>query len=88
VKGGPVHLLNLPLARRRRKEMGLSLAELGGLVGVDASTLHRWETGEFEPRSIDKVREWAQVLGVEFSELATPPKGWQAEEVGSKATGP
>jgi len=66
-------LLNVTLARQRRKEMGLSLAELGGLVGVDASTLYRWEAGDNEPRSIDKLREWARVLGVDVSQLLAEP---------------
>jgi transcriptional regulator with XRE-family HTH domain len=67
-------LLNVALAQQRRKEMGLSLAELGGLVGVDASTLYRWESGEFEPRSIDKLRDWARVLSVPVADLLAEPE--------------
>jgi len=72
-------LLNVALARQRRKEMGLSLAELGGLVGVDASTLYRWESGEFEPRSIDKLRDWARVIDVPVADLLAEPNGDPAD---------
>jgi transcriptional regulator with XRE-family HTH domain len=65
-------LLNVTRARQRREEMGLSLAELGGLVGVAESTLYRWEAGQREPRS-DKLREWARVLGIEVAELYAEP---------------
>jgi transcriptional regulator with XRE-family HTH domain len=67
-------LLNLTLAKQRREEMGLSLAELGGLLGVDGSTVHRWETGEYEPRTIAKAQEWARVLSIPFADLAAPRK--------------
>lgn len=62
-------MLNLTLAQQRRKEMGLSLAELGGLIGIDASTLYRWEQGEREPRTVDKLVKWAEVLGVDMNAL-------------------
>lgn len=62
-------MLNLTLARQRRKELGLSLAELGGLLGIDASTLYRWEVGEREPRTVDKLVKWAEVLGVDMNAL-------------------
>jgi transcriptional regulator with XRE-family HTH domain len=69
-------LLNTALAKQRREQMGLSLAELGGLVGVDASTLFRWEAGEREPRTTDKLADYARVLGVSVDDLlAEPPEG-------------
>jgi transcriptional regulator with XRE-family HTH domain len=74
-------LLNLTLARQRREALGLSLAELGGLVGVDASTLYRWEVGEREPRTIDKLRDWARVLGVDVNDLVGPAPESKATEV-------
>lgn len=67
-------MLNLTLARQRRKEMGLSLAELGGLIGIDASTLYRWEAGEREPRTVDKLRTWAEVLGIDMNALTGATK--------------
>ncbi len=36
--------------RRLRLAAGLSLAEMGALVGVDASTVARWEKGLTYPR--------------------------------------
>lgn len=64
-------MINLTLARQRRKELGLSLAELGGLLGIDASTLYRWEVGEREPRTVDKLVKWAEVLGVDMNALTS-----------------
>ena len=64
-------MLNTALAQQRRKQMGLSLDELGGLVGVDGSTLYRWEAGEREPRTTDKLQEYARVLGVSVDDLLT-----------------
>jgi transcriptional regulator with XRE-family HTH domain len=88
-------LLNTARAVQRREEMGLSLAELGGLVGVDASTVYRWEAGEREPRS-EKLRDWARVLGIEVAELYADPDGplppdasaSTSREVGRQPTGP
>jgi DNA-binding transcriptional regulator YiaG len=36
-------------ARRIRQGAGLSLADVAGVVGVDVSTLSRWETGDRRP---------------------------------------
>jgi transcriptional regulator with XRE-family HTH domain len=41
---------------------------------VDGSTVHRWETGEYEPRTIAKAQEWARVLSIPFADLAAPRK--------------
>ena len=62
-------MINTALARQRRKEMGLSLDELGGLVGVDGSTLYRWENGEREPRNTSKLAEYARILDVSLDDL-------------------
>ena len=34
--------------RRRRAELGYSTKELGLIIGVQAQTISRWETGSFE----------------------------------------
>ena len=65
-------MINTALAQQRRKEMGLSLDELGGLVGVDGSTLYRWENGEREPRNTSKLAEYARILGVSIDDLLAP----------------
>ena len=42
--------------RAIRKAARLSLAELGQALGVDQSTVYRWETGERTPRAELAVR--------------------------------
>jgi DNA-binding transcriptional regulator YiaG len=49
----------LPEPRERRliRELaGVSRLELAGVVGVDAATLWRWETGRHRPRGVALVR--------------------------------
>ncbi len=75
-------MLNLPLARRRRKELGLTLAEVGQLVGVGRDVIQRWETGSREPRNLESLRRYARALQVEIGELAAAPEPEQ-EQVGA-----
>jgi len=75
-------VLNLPLARRRRKELGLTLAEVGQLVGVGRDVIQRWETGSREPRNLESLRRYARALQVEIGELAAAPEPEQ-EQVGA-----
>lgn len=37
--------------RRARLAQGLSCAQLAALLGVPLSTLHKWESGAYSPRS-------------------------------------
>ncbi len=48
-------------ARRVREQAGLSLREAAAELGVDHSTLGRWETGRVAPRR-DHALAWAQLL--------------------------
>lgn len=43
-------------ARRIREAAQLSLAEVAAAIGVDTSTVHRWETGDRRPRGDAAVR--------------------------------
>jgi transcriptional regulator with XRE-family HTH domain len=65
--------LNTTLAQQRRKELGLSLHQAARLIGVTHVALLRWEQGSTEPRSIDSLRAWARVLGVEAADLLVDP---------------
>ncbi|MFD4429642.1 helix-turn-helix transcriptional regulator [Nocardia sp. NPDC058497] len=55
--------------RRRRKQLDMSQAALGRLVGVDQKTISRYESGELTPDLITGTK-LADVLGVSVNELA------------------
>src|SRR5260370_33588867 len=54
----------------RRKSVGLSQEGLAETVGVDRSTVVRWEAGETEPQPWVRPR-LARVLAVSMGELAS-----------------
>ena len=47
---------------RRRKELGLTLEEVGAAVGVGKSTVRRWENGMIKNMGRDKIAALARVL--------------------------
>lgn len=51
-----------------REEKNISKTKLGELVGVNQSTIGRWETEEIKP-SIDNVEEVAKVLNIPLPDL-------------------
>ena len=56
------------LIARKRKELGLSQAELAGRVHVTDKAISRWETGRGMP-GVDSLEPLADVLGLTVSEL-------------------
>lgn len=52
-----------------RKARGLTLAELGKKIGVAASTVQKWETGQIQNIRINKVPVIAKALGVTIEYL-------------------
>jgi transcriptional regulator with XRE-family HTH domain len=46
----------------RRKELGLTLEEVGDAVGVGKSTVRRWENGMIKNMGRDKIAALARVL--------------------------
>jgi len=46
----------------RRKELGLTLEEVGNAVGVGKSTVRRWENGMIKNMGRDKIAKLAHVL--------------------------
>lgn len=50
------------IIRDRRKELGLTLEELGDLVGVGKSTVRKWETGYISNMKRDKIALVAKAL--------------------------
>lgn len=59
--------------RTRRKELGLTLEEVGNAVGVGKSTVRKWETGDIRNMRRDKIAVLAQTLGFEPVELIDTP---------------
>lgn len=64
-----------------RKERGLTMNELGKLVGLHESTVKRYENGEIKTLDIEKVKEFARALNVSEIYLM----GWQENKSTSKA---
>lgn len=58
--------------KRRRKELGLTLAQVADMMGVSEATVQRWESGNIKSVRYDKINKLAQVLKVEPSEIM----GW------------
>lgn len=60
----------------RRKQLGLTLEELGNKVGVGASTVRKWETNYIKDMKSDKVQKVAEALGVSAAYLM----GWDENQ--------
>ena len=58
--------------RARRKELGLTLEEVGQIVGVSKTTIQRWESGEIKNQRRDKIVKVAQALQTTPAQLM----GW------------
>lgn len=55
-----------------RKSKGMSLEQVGDIVGVGKSTVRKWETGDIANMRRDKIAKLANALDVEPSYLM----GW------------
>lgn len=64
--------------RRFREKKGLTMAELGELIGVSHTTISRYERGSRTP-SAEKLRDIAQALGVSVSEMVDMEKAIKGE---------
>lgn len=65
--------------RELRKKKGMSVEELGQLVGYRGSTVNSWERGRTEPTGQTLVRI-CKIFGVEITYFyqATAPASWTA----------
>lgn len=57
----------------RRKELGLTLEEVGQAVGVGRSTVRKWENGMIKNMGRDKIAALARVLKISPVELVPGP---------------
>ncbi|EZR39230.1 TPA: LexA family protein [Staphylococcus aureus] len=53
-----------PDIKSRRKELNLTLEQVGDLVGVGKSTVRKWETGDIENMKRDKIVKLSKALRV------------------------
>ena len=60
----------------RRLELGLTLEDVGKIVGVGKSTVRKWETGDIENMRRDKIALLAKALQVSPSFIME----WDASE--------
>lgn len=67
-------MLNHPLAKRRRKELGKTLRQVGLECGVGEDVISRWERGEREPRNAESLRRYAAALDLEPGQLVEEPE--------------
>ena len=58
---------------QRRKELGLTLEEVGSAVGVGKSTVLRWESGMIKNMGRDKIAALAAVLHMNPVEFVPAP---------------
>lgn len=61
--------MNGKLIRQRRKELGMTLKELGEAIGVSTPTICRYETDKLYGMRIDTAFRLAEVLGVKVDDL-------------------
>ena len=64
----------------RRKELGLTLEEVGDAVGVGKSTVRRWENGMIKNMGRDKIAALAKVLQISPVELVPLPDQTRTED--------
>ena len=55
--------------RKERKKQNMTMKELGKKVNLHESTISRYEKGDIATLDIDKIKEFANVLGVSTSYL-------------------
>lgn len=59
--------------KRRREELGLTMKEVAGKVGVSEGTISRWESGDIQNMKRDKIAALANALHLSPAVIM----GWQ-----------
>lgn len=50
------------LIKKRRKELNITLEEIGDYVGVSKATVQRWETGSISNMRQDRIKKLSEIL--------------------------
>ena len=64
------------IIKKRREELGLSLEQVANSVGVNISTVSRWETGNIDNMRRDKIAKLSDCLKVSPAVIM----GWKEQE--------
>ena len=62
--------------KQRRKELGLTLAQIADAMGVAEATVQRWESGNIKSIRHEKISRLAEILNVSPAALM----GWEQSE--------
>ena len=54
--------------RKKRKSMGLSMAEIGRRIGVSRQAIFSFENGKMKP-SVKTAKKYAAVLGINWVQI-------------------
>jgi repressor LexA len=65
----------------RRKQLDLTLEEVGQAVGVSKTTVRKWENGVIENMKRDKIVRLSKILDMSIPELM----GWENELFGEQS---
>lgn len=64
------------ILKKRRKELGLTLAQVADAVGVTEATVQRWESGNIKTVRYEKLAPLSSLLGVSPADLM----GWSSDD--------
>ena len=53
------------LIKNRRKELGITLEEIGDYVGVSKTTVQRWESGNISNMRRDRIKKLSEILRID-----------------------
>lgn len=76
------------LIYNRRKELGLTLEQIGDYVGVSKSTVKKWESGYISNMKRDKIALLAKILQIAPTELISSEEDSQEVKPSSPAPRP
>lgn len=71
------------ILKQRRKELGLTLAQIADALNVTEATVQRWESGNIKSIRHEKIGKLAEVLSVSPATLM----GWEEKEQPSRVGG-
>lgn len=68
--------------KTRRKELGLTLAQIADQIGVTEATVQRWESGNIKSIRYDKIGKLAEILKVNPAAIM----GWELYQTAIQKT--